>query len=141
MLATKLRMIALMGAMGLVCMAGYAQSTPKEVAQTSDKAWLSLIDTGKYAESWKAASAGFQSAVSEEKWEEMVAKARAPLGDVKSRKLESATETKTLPGAPDGDYVVAKFDTSFEHKQAAVETVVSSKEKDGNWRVAGYFIK
>jgi ribosomal protein S17E len=33
---------------------------------------------------------------------------------------------------------VAKFDTSFEHKQAAVETVVSKLDKDGSWRVGGY---
>ena len=125
----------------LTTIPGLAQSKPQDYVQKPDEAWLALIDTGKYAESWKTASAMFQAAVDEEKWDDMVAKVRTPLGAVKSRKLESATEMKTLPGAPDGDYVVAKFNTSFEHKQTAIETVVSSKEKDGSWRVAGYFIK
>ena len=118
-----------------------AQEKPEVQAQKSDEAWLALTDSGKYAESWKAASAMFQAGVSETKWESLIGKVRPPLGAVETRKLESAVYTRMLPGAPDGNYVVAKFDTSFEHKQAAVETVVSSLEKDGSWRVAGYFIK
>lgn len=37
--------------------------------------------------------------------------------------------------------VVIQYDTNFEHKSGAVETVVPKLEKDGNWRVSGYFIK
>jgi hypothetical protein len=37
----------------------------------------------------------------------------------------------TLPGAPDGEYVVFQFNTSFEQKSAAVETVTAIREKDG----------
>jgi ribosomal protein S17E len=42
---------------------------------------------------------------------------------------------------PDGKYVVIKYDTSFENKKSAVETVTPMLDKDGKWRVAGYFIK
>ncbi len=52
-----------------------------------------------------------------------------------------ATFTRTVPGAPDGEYVVIQFDTQFENKAAAVETVTPMREKDGSWRVSGYFIK
>jgi hypothetical protein len=58
-----------------------------------------------------------------------------------SRKLKSAKYTTTLPGAPDGEYVVIQFDSSFEHKQSAVETITPMLDKDGKWRVSGYFIK
>ena len=47
----------------------------------------------------------------------------------------------SLPGAPDGEYRVFQFDTSFEHKQTAVETVTAVLETDGSWRIAGYFIR
>jgi hypothetical protein len=67
--------------------------------------------------------------------------ARAPLGKVLSRTLKSATYATSLPGAPDGEYVVVKFDTSFEKKQSAIETVTPMKDPDGRWRVSGYFIK
>ena len=52
-----------------------------------------------------------------------------------------AAYVKTLPNAPDGEYVVIQYDTNFEHKQGAVETVVPMLDKDGKWRVSGYFIK
>jgi hypothetical protein len=55
--------------------------------------------------------------------------------------LESATATHSLPGAPDGDYVVIKFASSFENKASAVETVTPMKDTDGKWHVSGYYIK
>jgi hypothetical protein len=44
---------------------------------------------------------------------------------MKSRMLQNATSTTTLPGAPDGEYVVFQFNASFEYKSAAVETVTA----------------
>jgi hypothetical protein len=55
--------------------------------------------------------------------------------------LLSATYTTQLPGAPDGEYVVLQYDTSFEHKKTAIETVTPVMDKDGKWRVSGYYIK
>ncbi len=119
----------------------FAQQKSEELGQASAEAWVGLVDSGKYAESWQEASSVFKAAVTKEKWEGMLRPVRSPLGKVMSRKLKSATYTKTLPGAPDGDYVVVQFDTNFEHKQAAVETITPTRDKDGNWRVSGYFIK
>ena len=58
-----------------------------------------------------------------------------------SRNLKSAAFTKTLPGAPDGEYVVIQYDSSFEHKQSAAETITPMLDKDGEWKVSGYYIK
>lgn len=66
---------------------------------------------------------------------------RKPLGGLESRHLDSAQFATDLPGAPDGKYVVMKFDTSFANKKSAIETVTFMLEKDGQWKVAGYFIK
>ncbi|MGA7319684.1 MAG: DUF4019 domain-containing protein, partial [Candidatus Sulfotelmatobacter sp.] len=66
---------------------------------------------------------------------------RDPLGKMLSRKLKSATYTTTLPGAPDGEYVVIQYESGFEHKQSAVETVTPMLDKDGKWKVSGYYIK
>jgi hypothetical protein len=62
------------------------------------------------------------------------------LGGVSSRVLKSATKSRSLPGAPDGEYVVVQFQTSFANKAAATETVVLSHEASG-WKVDGYFIR
>jgi hypothetical protein len=67
--------------------------------------------------------------------------ARSPLGQLKSREVSSASFSRTLPGAPDGEYVVFQFSTSFENKASAIETVTAMKDQDETWRVAGYYIK
>jgi hypothetical protein len=118
-----------------------AQPTVEQMGvQISDK-WLDLIDSGDYAASWKAAAAVFQAAVTEEKWVSTMKAVREPLGKVRVRKLQSATYTTLLPGVAEGEYVVILYETSFEHKETAQETVIVSREKDKVWRVAGYYIK
>jgi hypothetical protein len=118
-----------------------AQQKSEGLAQQSASNWLGLVDSGKYADSWQEAASMFKAAVGKEQWQSMMRASRDPLGKMVSRKLKSATYTKTLPGAPDGEYVVIQYDSSFEHKQSAVETVTPMLDQDGKWRVAGYFIK
>ena len=118
-----------------------AQQKPEELAQKSAESWLALTDSGKFAESWDEASQLFKSAITRQQWTSTVKGVREPLGKVLSRKFKSATFTRTLPGVPDGDYVVVQFETSFEHKAAATETVTPMLEKDGKWRVSGYYIR
>jgi hypothetical protein len=55
--------------------------------------------------------------------------------------LAANTYKTSLPGAPDGEYVVIAYETSFDKKQAATETITPMKDADGRWRVSGYFIK
>jgi hypothetical protein len=118
-----------------------AQPTAEQMAKQKSELWLDLIDSGDYAASWKTAAAAFQAVVTGEKWASAMKTVREPMGKLQIRKLQSATYTALLPGVPDGDYVVILYETSFEHKQVAQETVIMSREKDKVWRVAGYYIK
>ena len=104
-------------------------------------AWLALTDQGEYAQSWAEAASYFRTAVTQEQWVQSITAARSPLGAVVSRSLRSAESATSLPGAPDGEYVVIQYDTTFEHKQSAVETITPMRDTDGTWRVAGYYIK
>jgi len=110
-------------------------------AQAAAGQWLALTDAERYAASWEQAAVLFRSAVSQPSWETSMRGARAPLGAVKARKLKSAQFTTALPGAPDGEYVVLQFNTQFENKASAVETVTPLKDEDGAWRVSGYRIR
>ncbi len=103
--------------------------------------WLADVDSGRYAESWDDAAAYFREAVPKAQWETSLVAVRGPLGVVISRKVRSATYTRSLPGAPAGEYVVIQYDTRFENRPLCVETVTPMREKDGNWKVAGYFIR
>jgi Protein of unknown function (DUF4019) len=132
-------------ALGFAAVLAPRAATAAEGAQAEAAAaaegWLETIDAGDYAASWDAAAPLFQGAVDREKWTSTLESVRAPLGKLLSRTLKSAQYTKTLPGAPDGEYVVLQFDTSFENKKVAVETVTPMKAPDGSWRVSGYYIR
>lgn len=128
--------------LSLASAAGWAADQGKEkAAETAALQWLALVDNGRYGESWSQSSAVFRQAISQEQWEQALQKVRTPLGKLVSRKLASATHAVNLPGAPEGEYVVVQFSTSFEHKKDVVETVTPMLEKDGVWRVSGYFVK
>jgi hypothetical protein len=110
-------------------------------AKTAAGEWLALIDSGDYASSWKEAAELFKKAVPAADWERMMAASREPLGDLVSRKAASADYATSLPGAPDGEYVVIQYHSSFTRKKQAVETVTPMMEANRGWRVSGYFIK
>jgi hypothetical protein len=113
----------------------------EKIAVAAAEKWLIVIDGGRYAESWKEAAEYFKGAVKQEQWEQSLIAVRKPLGKLISRKVKNKSYTTSLPGAPDGEYVVIQFDTSFENKKSAIETVTSMMDKDRKWRVSGYFIK
>lgn len=103
--------------------------------------WLSLIDFGNIDESWNQSAELFKANVSLENWKSSLKIVQDSLGKVLSRTLKSKQYAQELPGAPDGDYFVIQFETVFENKKNAVETVTPMKDKDGEWRVSGYFVK
>jgi len=121
--------------------AGVSHAAAKASATKAATAWLKLIDAGDYAASWNAAGSYFKEHVTEDQWTQKVGPARRSLGAVVSRKIKIAKYMTTLPGAPDGQYVVIQYQSSFEHKKSAVETVTPMLDKDGQWRVSGYYIR
>jgi hypothetical protein len=129
-------------AFALVAAPAHSQDTEQVAkAQNAAQSWLALTDSKSYAQSWEQAAALFQTGVSKPAWVNAIQGVRSPLGSLKSRTFRSASFTRSLPGAPDGEYVVIQYETQFEHKAGAIETVTPLREKDGSWRVSGYFIK
>jgi len=112
-----------------------------KAAEAAAESWLKFVDSGDYSQSWVEASSLFKAAVTEKEWEQKVKAARSPLGALFDRKLKSAQYKTELPGAPDGQYVVIQYDSSFANKKSAVETVTPMLDKDGQWRMSGYFIR
>ena len=116
----------------LLCFWQGALSHPKasKAALEAAEVWLALVDTEKYEASWDEAASYFQGAVSTEQWLSSMQSVRKPLGQKLSRSLKSQKYHTSLPGAPDGEYVVIQFNTSFEHKLSAVETVTPMNDRD-----------
>jgi hypothetical protein len=135
----------LAGMAALVLLGAWAQTfaadDPVPAAEAAAQSWLALIDSANYAQSWTTAAKHFRDSVPESQWESQAAAVRGPLGAVKSRRIAAARFARSLPGAPDGEYVVIQYATSFEHKAEATETVTPMKDADGQWHVTGYFIR
>jgi hypothetical protein len=129
------------GIISIISCSSSGNSEAEKAAIRSAKAWLALVDNVKYEESWDEAAGFFKGAVTEEQWQQSMKSVRKPLGKNISRKLQSKLYLTSLPGAPDGEYVVIKFDSSFENKKYTIETVTPMLDKDGKWRVSGYFMK
>ena len=144
---------ALLVAAAILALSAYAADETPEVTpaapmvldtapamQVADT-WLAFVDSGRYAESWEESAAYFREAVPKAQWETTLVQVRGPLGLAISRKVRSATYTRKLPGAPEGEYVVIQYDTRFENRPQSVETITPMREKNGAWKGAGYHIR
>ena len=130
-------MLLLVGSANIALAAGEKEKAAADAVVP----WLALVDSGQYAESWFQASSDFRGVASKEQWIDALKTVRAPLGKLESRQLKSATYTTKLPNTHPGEYVVLQYDTSYEKAPGMVETVVTVLEKNGDWKVTGYFIK
>ena len=113
----------------------------EKAAVAAAEAWLDLVDEGKFGDSWDEAARFFKSAVKKEQWVQQIKTARPPFGKALSRELVGAEYMTSVPGAPDGEYVVIVFKTKFKNKDGAFETITPMMDEDGAWRVSGYYIK
>jgi hypothetical protein len=121
-------------------MQGLTADASVAAAQAAAQAWLALLDAGKYSQSWSTAAKVVQESHPESQWVPHISAIRSRLGAVQSRSL-AAESAQSKPGAPQGEHVVVRFTTHFEHKADAAEIVTLRKDSDGQWRVEGYSIK
>jgi len=126
--------------LAVIPLIGLTAEEEEEAAKHAALEWLALVDARQYEASWEEAASLFKAQVSAPDWAKAVAAARKPLGDLGDRQLISASYAISLPGAPDGAYVVIQFQTNFENKAQAVETVTPMLD-EGKWRVSGYYIR
>jgi Protein of unknown function (DUF4019) len=110
-------------------------------ATEATNTWLAIVDAGKFADSWKNTAEVFKLGVAETEWVVDLDAIRSKLGKTTMRELKTAQFSTTLRGAPmTGEYVTISYLTKFALAPLAMETLVVSKEADGEWRIAGYNI-
>ncbi len=117
------------------------QTGGETAAQSAGEVWLALTDDARYDNAYSGAAGIFQHLITREQWVKLVTAGRSPLGKVGSRRLKDSKFSPKMNGAPDGQYVVLHFDTAFEKKPAAIETLTVTLDPDGQWKVCGYFIR
>jgi len=117
-----------------------ANEADENAAVAASKQWLSVADKGRYGQCWDQSASFFKANVKKKDFEAKLKASRGQFGDLVSRKLKTKQFTTTMPGAPDGKYVVIQYDTSFSQKESAVETITPMFDK-GAWKVSGYYVK
>lgn len=103
--------------------------------------WIAEVDAGNYAGSWAQASASLRREMPIAQWQAYADALRGRLGAMQERKVVSAEATTSLEGMPRGQYVRIDYQTAFERRKRARETVGLRLEADGSWRVLGYFMR
>lgn len=119
----------------------FAEQTQEQAAIAAAENFLHLVDCGRYADSWNATAQLFKAQVSRQAWADQLEHIRPIFGNTIKRTIKAQKSIGSLPGAPDGKYVVIQFSTRFANKEHAMETVTPMLESDGVWRVSGYYIQ
>jgi len=132
-----------------VAAAAAAQSMPgQREALNAAERWLAPLDSQRYSDAWAMASESFKTQVSRDAFRDGIANIRKGYGKFVKRSGEKMAFRGGAP-APDraeepvkaGAEVAILFDTTFAGKKQAQEEVTMVLEKDGIWRVAGYYIR
>jgi hypothetical protein len=111
------------------------ETVAKRDATTAARAWLALVDAGKYAESWEQASSLFRGGITKDGWVSAISQ-RGSFGKLRERKFDSATY-KLVDGRPT---VVIRWNGSYEAMPSLTEKVPMTLD-DGKWRASGYWVE
>jgi len=109
-------------------------------AQRQALGFLGYLDQGRYADSYAYTGMLIRTQVDRAKFAVQIEKARTGTGVMQARELMDANYSTTVAGAPEGQYVVLHYHTSFANRPDTVETLTLAFAK-GYWRVSGYYIK
>ncbi|CAH1044998.1 DUF4019 domain-containing protein [Halomonas sp. TD01] len=123
----------------LLSLTTYAQASV-QTAEAAALAWLESIDNGEVEQAWEASSPLLKTPLSPRMLRRIIELARHEFGPVESRQRVQVSHYQSMPGAPDGDYMVFIFHTRFENKTRGIETVTPHLE-NGEWRVSGYYVQ
>jgi Protein of unknown function (DUF4019) len=102
--------------------------------------FLGYLDHGRYADSYAYTGILIRNQLDREAFATKVEQARANTGTLQSRELVDAGYTTSVPGAPQGQYVVLHYHSSFAKRPDTLETLTLALAK-GYWRVDGWYIK
>lgn len=101
----------------------------------SAETWLALLDAGRWEESWNATGETFKELNTLENWVSIASEVQPAFGAVVTRNFASQ---KYAPAPPHGYYVIT-FETNFQNKPSAIETIAVERQGTG-WKVVGYTV-
>lgn len=113
----------------------------EQKATAAANLFLAKIDSGQFDISWQIGAELLRKNVTEEDWVAKLSTIRDIAGELVERKQTKATYTTSAKDAPDGDYITFLYESEFQKRTGRNESIITTLEADGVWRVAGYHIK
>lgn len=102
--------------------------------------WLDLVESGKYGESWDALSIQAKEKITRTQWIAYLEAKRKPLGAAKSREPDGDQYFKSLPGFPDHEGLIFRYQVLFQAAGPVAESIGLILEKDGTWKPQAYLL-
>jgi len=112
----------------------------EQAAERQALGFLGYLDQGRYADSYAYTGMLIRAQLDRDAYAAQIEKIRAGAGALQGRDPIDASYATTVPGAPEGQYVVLHYHSNFANRGEAVETLTLAFAK-GYWRVSGYYIK
>jgi uncharacterized protein DUF4019 len=91
---------------GTTVVAEEKEEDRNKVAIAAAEKWLRIVDEEKYAESWQETAELFKRSVTADQWRQALDGTRKPLGEQIAGKVKKSTYVTSVPGGPDGQYVI-----------------------------------
>jgi class 3 adenylate cyclase len=105
----------------------------REKALAAVSAWLNLVDAGHYPKAWEQST----FIIPKEQWVQNEKTLRARRGLTISRKLQS----EELNPGRNPNRMLFRYATQYENGKPVIESVFAIPRPNGEWVVAGYFVK
>jgi hypothetical protein len=112
----------------------------EQAAQRQALGFLGYLDNGRFGDSYAYTGMLIRTKLDRETFASKVEKTRNGFGALQGRELIDASYTNSVPGAPEGQYVILHYHANFTNRPDEVETVTLAFAK-GYWRIVGYYIK
>jgi hypothetical protein len=117
-----------------------SQGAAEQAAQRQALGFLGYLDQGRFADSYAYTGVLMRNQLDPQTYAAKIENMRAGVGALQGRQLIDANPTNTVPGAPEGQYIVLHYHANYQNLNDAVETITLAYAK-GYWRVIGYYIK
>ena len=102
--------------------------------------FTALVDANQWQQAYTETSDLHHLLLTEEQWIAEQQRARALLGDVLNRELQTVTARDHYPGLPDGAYLIISYKTETRYKQKAIE-VLLMLQRGSTWDICKYSIR
>ena len=103
--------------------------------------FLTQLDQKAFSSAWQQTSPLFRMLNDEAGWKHTQQVLRQAYGPLKSRRFLRLSYRATYAHSPDGSYVIIQYQSQFENKVEATETVVLSCQTDSGCDIREYVLR